>query len=223
MKLDHRVVGMKEEWIMKKAGIVEIVSTVVLALWMSSPALAAMERYNVDPDHSIIGFSVAHMMVSKTTGRFTDYTGFVEMDPEAKTVKTIEAVIKTASVDTNHAKRDGHLKSPDFFDVDKFPTMTYKMKSYEKKGDQYLAKGDLTLRGITKEIVLTGTFHGVIQKDLAGMTRAGFSAEGKINRKDFGMIWNKALDNGGIAVGDEVDIKLEIEAIKEQKAQHTGK
>src|ERR671931_44273 len=106
---------------------------------------ATTERYNVDPDHSIVGFSVAHMVVSKTTGRFKDYTGFIEMDPEAKTVKAIEAMVQTASVDTNHVKRDTHLKSPDFFNVEKYPTMTWKMKSYEKIGDnQFVAKGDLT-------------------------------------------------------------------------------
>jgi len=179
-------------------------------------ATAATERYNVDLDHSIVGFSVAHMVVSKTTGRFTDYAGFIEMDPEAKTVKALEAVIKTASVNTNHEKRDAHLKNPDFFNVEKFPTMIFKMKSYEKHGDTYAAKGDLTLLGITKEVVLTGTFNGVVPKDPWGNTRAGFTAEGKINRKDFGMNWSKALDNGGLVVGDEVTIKLEIECIKQK-------
>jgi polyisoprenoid-binding protein YceI len=179
-------------------------------------ARAATERYNVDPDHSIVGFSVVHMVVSRTTGRFTDYNGFIEMDPEAKTVKAIEAVIQTASVSTNHVKRDTHLKSPDFFNVEKFPAMTWKMKSYAKQGDKYVAKGDLTLLGVTKEIVLTGILNGLVPKDFAGNTRAGFTAHGKINRKDFGMNWSKSLDNGGLVVGDEVDINLEIEAIKQK-------
>ncbi|TAL10125.1 MAG: polyisoprenoid-binding protein [Nitrospirae bacterium] len=185
-------------------------------LWAAPDARAATERYNVDPDHSIVGFSVAHMVVSRTTGRFTEYAGFIEMDPEARTVKALEAVIQTASVNTNHAKRDTHLKTPDFFNVEKFPTMTWKMKSYEKHGDKYVAKGELTLLGVTKEVVLTGTFNGVVPKDPWGNTRAGFTAEGKINRKDFGMNWSKALDNGGLVVGDDVDIKLEIEAIKQK-------
>ena len=178
--------------------------------------LGATERYNVDADHSIVGFSVAHMVISKTTGRFTDYTGFIEMDPDGKTVRTIEAVIKTVSVDTNHQKRDTHLRSPDFFNVEKYPTMTYKMTSYEKQGDQYVAIGDLTLLGVTRPIVLTGTFNGVLPKDPMGNTRAGFSAEGKINRKDFGINWNKALDNGGLVVGNDVAIRLEIECIKQK-------
>lgn len=177
---------------------------------------AATERYNVDADHSIVGFSVAHMVISKTTGRFTDYTGYIDMDPDGKTVKAIEAVMKTASVDTNHQKRDTHLRSPDFFSVEKYPTMTYKMTSYEKQGDRYVANGELTLLGVTKPITLTGTLNGVLPKDPGGNTRAGFSAEGKINRKDFGMNWSKALDNGGLVVGDEVAIRLEIECIKQK-------
>jgi len=187
------------------------------ALIFSAPdARAATEHYNVDPDHSIVGFSVAHMVISRTTGRFTDYNGFIEMDPEAKTVKAIEAVIQTSSVSTNHVKRDTHLKSPDFFNVEKFPAMTWKMKSYEKQGDKYVAKGDLTLLGITKEVALTGTFNGLVPKDFAGNTRAGFTAHGKINRKDFGMNWSKSLDNGGLVVGDEVDLNLEIEVIRQK-------
>src|SRR6266545_3138598 len=136
-----------------------------LVLSAQTQSQAATERYNVDPDHSIVGFSVAHMVVSRTTGRFTEYSGFIEMDPDAKTVKAIEAVIKTASVSTNHEKRDTHLRSPEFFNVEKFPAMTNKMKSYEKQGDKYLAKGELTLLGTTREIVLIGTLNGVIPKD----------------------------------------------------------
>jgi polyisoprenoid-binding protein YceI len=186
-------------------------------IFAATDARAATERYNVDLDHSIIGFSVAHMVVSRTTGRFMEYSGFIEMDPEAKTVKAIEAVIQTASVNTNHIKRDTHLKSPDFFNVEKFPTMTWKMKSYEKQGDKYVAKGDLTLLGVTKEIALTGTLNGLVPKDFAGNTRAGFTAHGKINRKDFGMNWSKSLDNGGLVVGDDVDINLEIEVIRQKE------
>lgn len=181
-----------------------------------APAFAAMERYDVDLDHSSVEFSVAHMVVSKTTGRFMEYTGFIEMDPEAQKANAIEAVIKTASITTNHAKRDTHLRSEDFFNVDKYPTMTYKMKSYQKIGDDYTAVGDLTLLGVTKEITLTGKFNGVAN-DPRGNTRAGFTAIGKLNRKDFGMNWSKTLDNGGLVVGDDVTIRLEIECIKAKK------
>ncbi len=174
---------------------------------------AEMARYDVDPEHSMIEFRVAHMVISKTTGHFKDYTGFIEMDPDAQSVKTIEATVKTASVNTNHEKRDTHLRTADFFDVEKYPTMTYKLKQYQKNGDHYTATGDLTLRGVTKEVTLTGNFNG-ITKDPWGNVRAGFNAEGKLNRKDFGMVWNKALDSGGLVVGDEVLIKLDIECIK---------
>ena len=185
-----------------------------VSVWLN-PAFGHAEtaRYVVDPDHSIVEFKVAHMVISKTTGHFKDYAGFIDMDPDAGTVKALEATIKTASVTTNQEKRDAHLRNPDFFDAEKYPTMTYKMKSYHKSGDGYTAVGDLTLHGVTKEVALTGNFNGVT-KDPWGNTRAGFTAEGKVNRKDFGMVWNKALDSGGLVVGDEVLIKLEIECIK---------
>jgi polyisoprenoid-binding protein YceI len=189
-------------------------AVVLVSVWVSAAsARAEMARYDVDPEHSNIGFSVDHMVVSKTRGQFMEYTGFIEMDPDAKTVKTIEATIKTPSITTNHPKRDTHLKSPEFFDVEKYPTMTYKMKSYHKNGDGYTAIGDLTLHGVTKEITLVGNFNGV-NKDPWGNTRAGFTAEGKVNRKDFGVNWNKALDNGGVIVGNDVLIKLDVECIK---------
>ncbi len=185
-----------------------------VSVWLN-PAFGHAEtaRYVVDPDHSIVEFKVAHMVISKTTGHFKDYAGFIDMDPDAGTVKALEATIKTASVTTNQEKRDAHLRNPDFFDAEKYPTMTYKMKSYHKSGDGYTAIGDLTLHGVTKEVALTGNFNGVT-KDPWGNTRAGFTAEGKVNRKDFGMVWNKALDSGGLVVGDEVLIKLDIECIK---------
>ncbi|MEC4890499.1 MAG: YceI family protein [Nitrospira sp.] len=188
----------------------------VLAASLPAMAGAEMAQWNLDPDHSIIEFRVSHMVVSKTAGRFMRYTGVVEMDAEAHQFKTIEATIDTASINTNHEKRDAHLRAADFFDVEKYPAMTYKMKSYAKTGEGYTALGDLTLHGVTKEIALVGTFNGV-SKDPWGNTRAGFTGEGKINRKDFGMVWNKTLDSGGLAVGDDVQIRLDIECIKAKK------
>ncbi len=174
---------------------------------------AETARWDIDPDHSIIEFRVAHMVVSKTSGRFLNYRGFVELDTDAKTWKAIEATINAESINTNHEKRDTHLRSADFLDVKQFPTITYKMKTYQKEGDTYKVVGNLTLRGVTKEVTLIGTFNGVA-KDPWGNTRAGFTADGTLNRKDFGMIWNKALDTGGLVVGDEVQIHLDIECIK---------
>lgn len=181
------------------------------------PAVEAeTARWDIDLDHSVIEFRVTHMVVSKTSGRFMDYRGFVEMDADAKTFKIIEATINAESINTSQEKRDAHLRNADFFDVQRFPTMTYKMKNYQKQGDTYKVIGNLTLRGVTKEVTLVGTFNGVT-KDPWGNTRAGFTAEGKLNRKDFGMIWNKTLDSGGLVVGEEVEIRLDIECIKAKK------
>src|SRR3972149_10166926 len=179
----------------------------VVLMIASGISQAEMARYDVDLDHSTIEFRVAHMVISKTTGRFMDYTGYIEMDPDALKVKALEAVIKTGSVTTNHEKRDAHLQGPDFFNAEKYPTMTYKMKSYHKEGEDYVAVGDLTLLGVTKEMALKGMFNG-ITKDPWGNMRAGFTGEGRLNRKEFGMNWNKVLDSGGGGVGGEGFIKL---------------
>ena len=177
---------------------------------------AETARWDIDPDHSTIEFRVTHMVVSKTSGRFMDYHGFVEMDADARTLKMIDATIKAESINTNHEKRDAHLRNADFLDVTQFPTITYNMKTYLKEGDGYKVVGNLTLRGVTKEVTLIGTFNGVT-KDPWGNTRAGFTADGTLNRKDFGMVWNKTLDSGGLVVGNEVQIRLDIECIKAKK------
>ncbi len=144
--------------------------------FISTVTDAEMARYEIDPEHTKIGFSAGHMM-------------------EAKMVKTIEATIKTWSINTNHQKRDAHLRSPDFFVVDRYPTMTYKLKSYQKTGEQYTAVGDLTLHGVTKPVTLVGNLIGVV-KDPMGNTRAGFVGEGKINRRDYNVNFNALLDTG---------------------------
>ena len=177
---------------------------------------AETARWDIDPDHSTIEFRVTHMVVSKTSGRFTDYHGVVEMDADARTLKMIDATIKAESINTNHEKRDAHLRNADFLDVTQFPTITYNMKTYLKEGDTYKVVGNLTLRGVTKEVTLIGTFNGVT-KDPWGNTRAGFTADGTLNRKDFGMVWNKTLDSGGLVVGNEVQIRLDIECSKAKK------
>lgn len=197
-----------------------VVVSIVCMFSTPQESTAEMARWNVDFDHSTVGFQVAHMVISKTNGKFTEYSGFIEMDPETQKVKAIKAVIQTKSVNTDHKKRDAHLRSPDFFDVEKHPTMTYTMKRYQKIGDAYTAVGDLTLLGVTKEVTLVGAFNG-LAKDPWGNTRAGFTAEGTINRKDFGMTWSKLLDSGGLMVGDDVKIKLEIEVIKEKNPTAT--
>jgi len=147
---------------------------------------------------------------------------FIEMDPEAKIVKSIEATIKTWSIDTNHHKRDAHLRSPDFLDVDRYPTMIYKLKNYQTTGEQHTAVGDLTVHGVTKPVTLVGHLIGVV-KDPTGNTRAGFAAKGKINRLDYNVNFNGLLDNGGMIVSDEVTIKLDIECIKAKTGSPEGR
>lgn len=181
--------------------------------FLSVNAQAETTRWNIDPDHSMIEFRVAHMVISKTSGHFMKYQGFVELDANTKTIKAIEATINADSINTNHEKRDEHLRNADFLDVKQFPTITYAMKTVQKEGELYKVVGNLTLHGVTKEVTLTGTVNG-ITKDPWGNTRAGFTADGKLNRKDFGMVWNKTLDSGGLVVGDDVHIHLDIEGIK---------
>jgi len=181
--------------------------------WLPTAVYAEPARWNLDSEHSTIEFRVTHMVVSKTTGWFTDYAGFVDMNADDGTVTAIEATIKAESVNTNHVKRDTHLRNAEFLDVKLYPTMTFKMKSYKKTAEGFTAVGDLTLHGVTKDVTLVGRYNGAT-RDPWGNDRAGFSAEGKLNRKDFGMVWNKTLDNGGLVVSDEVQIRLDIECIK---------
>jgi polyisoprenoid-binding protein YceI len=197
----------------RRGWIWRVLMLFVMMVWFPLVVHAEPARWNVDPDHSTIEFRVTHMIVSKTTGRFMDYAGLIDMDAEAGTVKAIEATIKSGSVNTNHEKRDAHLRNADFLDVEHYPTIIFKMKSYKKTAEGYTAVGDLTLHGVTKELTLVGQYNGAT-KDPWGNTRAGFSAEGKLNRKDFGLVWNKTLDSGGLVVGDEVQIRLDIECIK---------
>ena len=173
----------------------------------TADARAATERYNVDPDHSIVGFSVVHMVVSKTTGRFKDYTGFIEMDPEAKTVKSIEAVIHTPSLDTNHGKRDTHLRSPDFFNVKQFPQITFKSTAVKAAKDGYEVTGDLTLHGETKPVTFT-LVGGQTAEFPPKVKRTGFSTDLVVKRSEFGM------KGFAPALGDDVHVAISFEATK---------
>ncbi len=186
---------------------------------VAAVADAEMARYDIDPEHTTVGFSAVHMLVSNVQGQFKVFSGFIEMDPEAKIVNNAEVTIKTWSVNTNHHQRDTHLRSPDFLDVDKYPTMTYKLKSYRKTGDHDTAVGMLTLHGVTKEVTLVGNLMGVT-KDPTGNIRAGFRLEGKINRRDFGVNFSATLDNGGMIVSDEIMIKIDMECIKAKTDSH---
>jgi polyisoprenoid-binding protein YceI len=186
--------------------------TAVVAL--SLPVLAGAATWNIDSDHSNIGFKVRHLMVSNVKGSFEKNSGVVTIDDKDITKSKVSVSIDTASVNTNVAKRDDHLRSPDFFDVAKFPTMTFVSKKVAKAGKGLKVTGDLTLHGITKEVVLNVDALSKESKDPWGNTRSGTVATTKINRKDFGLTYNAVLETGGVAVGEEVAITLEIEMIK---------
>jgi polyisoprenoid-binding protein YceI len=179
----------------------------------------ATSTWNIDPTHSAIQFAVRHMVVSKTRGRFAKWSGKLVFDPEKPAASSVEVSIDPASIDTADAQRDGHLRSPDFFDVEKFPTASFKSTRIEDVGgDRYRVTGDLTLHGVTRPVVLNATYEGT-GKDPWGGERAGFSATLTIDRKDFGLEWNKALETGGLLVGEKVELTLEVEAVKQAQQQ----
>lgn len=184
---------------------------VVVAFTLSAQAAPAAS-YQVDPVHSQVAFTVDHLVVFKVSGTFSDYEGKIEADAAGKTLQLASATIKVASLDTREAKRDEHLRSADFFDAASHPTMTFVSKQVDGSGDNITVRGDLTIRGTTREVVLKGRFRGA-NTDPWGNVRAGFSASTVINRRDYGLNWNKALEAGGVVVGDEVTINLEIQGV----------
>lgn len=169
--------------------------------------------YNLDGSHTSVGFSVKHLMITNVKGDFKKYDAVIDFDSKTKTFNTFKATVDTASVDTGIVKRDNHLKSEDFFLSEKFPKMTFVMKSYKADGDEGEMKGDLTIRGITKPVTLEVDDLATI-KDFEGNTRVGFTLEGKINRFDYDLKWNKALELGGVAVGENVKIQVEVQAVE---------
>jgi polyisoprenoid-binding protein YceI len=179
------------------------------------PVIAFGATYQVDPDHSNFQFKVRHMTVSNVKGEFKKVKGVVQMDDRNLTGLTAEINIDAASVDTDHAKRDEHLRSEDFFYVAKYPTITFVSKNISKTDDGRLkVVGDLTIRGVTKEITVDVEGPTPEVKDPGGNIRRGAAGTAKINRKDFGMAWSKTLDGGGLVVGDEVSISVEIELVR---------
>ena len=178
---------------------------------MSTQALTP-GTWNIDPVHSSVNFVVRHLMVSKVRGKFGAFSGTVTID-ENRLASSVTASVDMASVSTGDDNRDGHLRNNDFFDVEKFPTMTFTSTEVRPDGDDYVLVGDLTIKGVTKRVEFELEFDGV-SPDPWGGTRAGFSAEGEIDRRDFGLEWNMALDTGGLMVGEKVKINLDIQAVK---------
>ena len=176
--------------------------------------IAAAATYQIDPVHSQVEFSVDHLVVFKVNGAFNEYQGEIEADSTSKSLTSAKAEIKVASIDTREPKRDGHLLSADFFDAENHPLMTFTSKRVEGSGENITVVGDLTIRGTTREVTLKGGFRGE-NTDPWGNVRAGFTASTQINRHDYGLSWNKALETGGFVVGDEVTIRLEVQGVRQ--------
>jgi len=174
--------------------------------------------WEIDPAHSVIEFSVKHMMFTTVRGRFKRVRGTIRcLDGDDCREATVEAEIDAASIDTADEARDAHLRGPDFLDVDRYPTISFKSTRVERTGqDQFRVIGDLTIRGVTREVTLETTFNGR-GKNPFGKEVAGFTAETTLNRKDFGLNWNAALEGGGLLVGDKLDALIEIQAVKQEQ------
>lgn len=193
------------------------VLAVGLAAAVTLPAVAAAATYAVDQAHSEASFQVRHL-VTKVRNKFADFAGTVVMDAAKPEASSVEFTIQATSIDTSVADRDKHLRSDDFFAVEKYPEITFKSTKIEPAGDHaYQVTNDLTMRGVTKRITLPVTYLGEV-KDPWGHVKAGFETAITLNRKDFGINWNKALDQGGVLVGDEVEVSISIEALKQAEA-----
>jgi polyisoprenoid-binding protein YceI len=169
--------------------------------------------WTIDPAHAEIGFAVRHLMIATVRGRFGAVSGTVTVDEQNPRNSRVDVTVDVNSIDTRQEMRDNHLRSPDFFDVEKYPTMRFVSKRVE--GDvrgEFRVVGDLTIRGVTREVTLTASLEGQT-KDPWGNERAGFSASGKINRREFGLNWNQALETGGVMVGDEVKLTIDVELV----------
>jgi polyisoprenoid-binding protein YceI len=199
--------------------LVAVITITALGL----PALSHGENWNIDPAHTSAQFAVRHLMVSTVRGEFGKVNGTVSLDEQNPTKSSIEATIDVTSLDTRVTKRDDHLKSPDFFDVATYPTITFKSKRIEAVGEgKFKVIGDLTMHGVTKEVVLNVEGSPKPLKDPSGNLRIGGVAMTKLNRKDFGLTWNKALEAGGVVVGDDVDVTIDVELTRKPEAAKAG-
>lgn len=195
-------------------GFARVVVALAFCLCAFLGSFVYADTWEIDQSHSNVGFVIKHMMVSKVKGSFKDFKGSFNIDDKDATKTTAEATIDTGSINTDNAKRDEHLRSADFFEVTKYPKITFKSKKVEGAGADMKLTGDLTLHGKTKEVTLAITELTAPVKDPFGGTRRGLSATTKLNRKDFGLTWNKAMDAGGVVLGEEVDVALELELTK---------
>lgn len=172
-------------------------------------------KWVIDPSHSSVGFKVKHLMISTVSGEFTSYEGSVESNGDSFAQADVSFSAKVDSINTGNEQRDGHLKSADFFDAAAHPAITFKSTSFEKKADdEYVLNGDLTIRGVSKPVTLKVEYNGLVQ-DPYGNTKAGFSLNGKINRKDFGLGWSAVTEAGSVVVSDEVKLAAEVQLVKQ--------
>ena len=171
-----------------------------------------MATWKIDPAHTSINFVVRHLVMFKVRGAFKKFNGDLDFDPQSPTAARVEVHIDAASIDTGEAQRDGHLRSPDFFETEKFPEIVFKSRKIEKSGADFKVTGDLTMHGVTKELVLSAESAGQ-GKDLYGKQRAGFTGKTSLDRTEFGLKWNQALEAGGLAVGHKIEIEFELQAI----------
>jgi polyisoprenoid-binding protein YceI len=176
---------------------------------------SAVSTWNLDPVHSVAEFKVKHMMISNVRGHFTGLSGTLTYDEQNVTNSRVEATIDAATINTGDAQRDGHLKTADFFDAEKYPAITFRSTNIKRTGDDELAvSGDLTMHGVTRPVVFNVEGPTAAGKDPWGNTRMGLSATTKVNRKDFGLTWNATLETGGILVGEEITITLDVQFVK---------
>ena len=188
---------------------------VLCFLLLIVPVMAHAATWEIDPAHASVEFRVRHLMVTWVKGTFPDVAGTVDIDETDLTKSQVNVTLGTASIDTNNAKRDEHLRSGDFFDTARYPTMTFVSKKIVAEGGLLRQViGDLTIRGTTREVTLSVGELTPAVKDPWGKTRRGATATAEINRKDFGLTWNKAMETGGVVVGDEVKITLDVELIR---------
>jgi polyisoprenoid-binding protein YceI len=194
---------------------VSAVSSVAHTARVPAPVALVTPRWTLDASHSHVGFAVRHLMISNVRGSFTQLEGSAGYDPARPEETTVDVTIQVASINTREEKRDAHLRSADFFDVENYPTIHFVSTSAQERGEGLELKGDLTIHGVTREVTLKVEEVTPQSKDPWGKVRVGASAKTKIRRSDFGMVWNAALETGGVVVGDEITITLEVELVAE--------
>ena len=191
----------------------------IAIIWAASALVAstvsALDTYKVDPAHSSVNFSIDHMVVNTVHGRFRQFEGTISVDPDnGNALKAASGTIQARSIDTDIEKRDNHLRSPDFFDAEKFPTITFESTEVKKDGNGQVLVGKFTMHGVTKDVSLPFTLKGPVKGPMGG-TIMGFEVTGKLNRKDYGLTWNKAIEAGGLMVGEDVTIQINAEFVKQ--------